>query len=53
VEWSIQDSPEGFHVSSSGRVSSTEAGAALVLATYTSSDGTEYQNHAIVVFNDY
>ena len=53
VEWSIQDGPEGFHVSSSGRVSSTEAGAALVLATYTSPDGTEYQNHTIVVFNDY
>lgn len=54
VRWKIQDgSTLGFHVSSSGSVTSTSPGAAVVQATYTAPNGLEYETQAIVVFNSH
>lgn len=52
VSWSVQDgSAYGLRVSSSGVVTSTQPCAGVIQATYTASNGLDYQAQAIVLFN--
>ena len=52
VTWSVQDgSSYGLKVSSKGVVTSTKPCAGVIQATYTASNGLDYQAQAIVVFN--